>query len=261
MTPLRPLLEALFARDASGRGWVSALLAAAPSGRDRLGELVDQPGWLDTLLAVHGASGALACFEYPVTAPRALERWYIDHPDRLTWAGGIVGGDDGEGTAPADRLRRALVRDEPPGARARAQDRARELLGVRSALAREWWRFEEPAQLDCLLTTNRLVVTIAAPAAGLPPATPWFPPRSQLVRDLEAARQTAAGRRFATLLISDEIRVTDAELAASLPAAAPHLDAASRQELADGYLGTLTWAAAAAAVAAFLPGTGSGRVA
>ena len=150
--------------------------------------------------------------------------------------------------------------DDPPGARSRAQERARELLGARSALAREWWRFEAPATLDCVLITGRLVVTIVGKDNdGLSPTTPWYPQRTELVRALEAARQMATGRRYATLLLSDRPLAggTDEVLADSLPQAAPHLGDEERAELRGGYLGNLTWANAGAAVE--LPVRGSER--
>ena len=243
-TRVHPFFEALFARDPAGGSWLPRLLAVAPYGHSRLGELADAPGWLVTPLAVRGASGRLACFDYPVNPPRELLRWFIDHPDQLRWT------DSDAVSADAVRLRRALVLDEPPGGRFRAQERARELLMTRSALSREWWRFEEPATLDCVLITGRLVVTIVRKRAdGLCPTTPWYPPRTELVRALEAARQMAAGRRWGSLLLSDRPlpQGTDEAVAQSLPEAAPHLDEAERSELRQAYLGNLTWASACAA--------------
>jgi hypothetical protein len=244
-SPVQPFFEALFARDASGGSWLPQLLAAAPYGRSRLGELADAPGWLITPLAVRGASGRLACFDYPANPPRQLLRWFIDHPNRLRWV------EDDTASPGAARLRRALVLDDPPGAQVRAQERARELLGTRSALAREWWRFEEPTILDCVLITGRLVVTVVATSdEALRPTTGWYPPRTELVRALDAARQMAAGRRSASLVLSGRpvSGGSDEALARALPEAAPHLDDVERRELHEGYLGNLTWEAAAAAV-------------
>ncbi|HZE03644.1 MAG TPA: hypothetical protein VE127_00375 [Solirubrobacteraceae bacterium] len=243
---IEPFFENLFGGDASGSRWLPRLLDATPHGRAKLGELVDAPGWLATPLAVPGASGRLACFDYPAHPPRELLRWFIDHPNRLEWV------EDDSVSPEAVRLRRALVCDEPAGAQAKAQDRARELLRTRSALAREWWRFEEAGRLDCVLITNRLVVTVTSDRDGvLPPATPWYPVRTRLVRDLEAARQLAAERCWATLLLSQSPvpGASEAEVARSLPDAAPHLDDAGRRELQRAYLGALTWDEAAAAVA------------
>ena len=205
------------------------------------------PGWLQTQLAVRGASGRLACFEYPTAAPKRLLAWYIDHPDRLVWP------PDAEASLSAQtvRLRRVLIDDDPPSARARAQERAHDLLARSSGLTPAWWRFEELATLDCVLITERLVVTIQAErGAGQPPATPWYPQRSQLVRNLEAARHLADGKRFATLVLSQRPMpdAADEHLERSLSEAAPHLDELERRELHDGYLGNLTWGQACDAV-------------
>lgn len=242
---VQTFFDALFGRDPSGRRWLPALLAAAPHAEERLGELAEVPGWLDTALAVRGASGRRACFEHPGPVPRELLRWFIDHPERLTWP------EQAEQSEPTARLRRALLCDDPPGSQARAQDRARELLGARSALSREWWRFEDVTRLDCVLITPRLVVTVNGQGAGaLHPASAWYPPRPKLVRDLEAARQIAAERTWATVLLADAPvpGAEDDALARSLPEAAPHLDESGLRQLRIAYLGTVTWADAAAAV-------------
>ena len=244
-TRVRPFFEALFARDPSGGSWLPQLLGAAPQAQARLGELAGSPGWLVTPLAVRGANGRLACFDHPTYSSRQLLRWFIDHPDRLRWT-------DADGmSADAVRLRRALVLDEPAGSRSRAQDRARELLATRSGLTREWWRFEEPALLDCVLITPRIVITVTGKRdGGLRPSTPWYPERTDLVRNLEAARQIASERAWASLLISDRplAEGSDEAVARSLSQGAPHLDDEELGELGEAYIGNLTWEEAAAAM-------------
>jgi hypothetical protein len=246
LTGVEPFFTTLLRRDASGGSWLPALLAATPYG-ERLGELVEAPGWLQTQLAVAGASGRLACFEYPAAAPKRLLAWYIDHPERIVWPPGA------EATLSAEtvRLRRVLIDDDPPGARSRAQERAYDLLARSSGLTPAWWRFEELATLDCVLITERLVVTVQAPGrGGQRPATPWYPRRTQLVRNLEAARHLADGKRFASLVISHRPLpdAADEHLGRILPEAAPHLDELERRELHDAYLGNLTWGEACNAV-------------
>jgi hypothetical protein len=172
LTRVQLFFGALFSRDPSGRNWLPALLAATPNGRSVLGELVDAPGSLLSSLSVRGAGGRLACFEYPAAPPRELLEWFIEHPGELVWPPGA------ELSPETVRLRRALLCDDPPGARARAQARARELLATRSPFSREWWRFEGVTQLDCVLITDRLVVTVEgkrteplSPATDLVPST------------------------------------------------------------------------------------------
>jgi hypothetical protein len=251
LQPAHAFFGALLARDASGRSWLPALLAATPGGRRWLGRLVDDPGSLLMSLSTRTASGGLGCFEYPAAPPRELLEWFIDRPDRLVWP------ERAQLTAETVRLRRALLQDDPPGSRARAQDRARQLLATWSPLSPDWWRFEDMTTLDCVLMTDRLLVTVAT--EPLEPATEWYPPRSRLVRGLEAARQLAHGRRWASLAISER-RVAQAapeNVRQSLEQGAPHLDAQARADLGDAYLGNLTWVQARRAVGLPLTSPGS----
>jgi hypothetical protein len=251
-TRTQRLFGALLHRDASGRGWLSDLLRATPHGRERLGELADEPGWLVTPLAVPTADGRLGAFTYLAPPPRPLLTWFVEHPEQLVWP------QDAELTRETTMLRRALLRDDPPGSQAKAQDRARELIASRPPFSSAWWLFEGMATLDCVLVSNRLVVTIqtADDDAGAP-VTAWYPPRTRLVRALEAARQLAEpeGRRWATILVSERplAEAGDASLARTLGAATPHLTGEERTELAGSYLGNLTWEAAAEAVGPWLP--------
>ncbi len=235
--------EPLLRRNPSGSDWLPRLLAALPQAA-RLGELLDEPGSLHANLTVPGIEGRRPCFVYPVAPPDGLIAWYIENPERLRWPA------DAEGSPLARRLRRALLYDQPAGSRRRAQARARELAPVRSAFAEEWWRFEETFRPDCLLMSDRLVVTVVAVGSTLPAASDWYPQRSVLVRGLEAAWRLAGARRSGALLLSEEpvAEADDAAVRASLPAAAPHLRDGERAELAGGYLGNLTWDAAARAV-------------
>lgn len=237
------LFEPLLKRNPSGSEWLPRLLCATPH-HERLGGAAAEPGALHANFTVPGLEGRRACFMYPVAPPPGLVAWQIEHPDRLSWA-------EGESRSPEARvLRRALLRDEPPGARGRAQRRARELAPVRSAFAEEWWRFEETFRPDCLLMSDRIVVVVVAAGAELPAASPWYPPRSVLVRGLEAAWRLAGQRAWGALVLADVPlpEAEDAAVQASLPGAAPHLDASERAELAGGYLGHLTWERAAQAV-------------
>ncbi|HET9719285.1 MAG TPA: hypothetical protein VFP55_04330 [Solirubrobacteraceae bacterium] len=242
---VRSFFTPLLAQDPSGRQWLSPLLRAAPRALGRLGEeLLEQPGSLSMSLSVRGISGAMGAFEYPLAPASGLVSWLIEHPERLEWAGE-------EASLQAVRLRRALLFDDPPGSRARAQERARELMRSRSVLSQEWWRFEPLGTIECLLMTDRLVLTVITddedPCAAV---TPWYPHRTRLVRAIEAARELAAGRAWACLLLSGEPVELGEEVLGelALAAAAPHLAPAEQAELRSAYLGDLTWAAAAAAV-------------
>jgi len=253
-TPLHPLIESLFARDPGGRSWLPSLLGACQGARARLGEIVDDPGYLEVPLAVRAETGMLACFSYPAAPTRQLLGWYIDHPEALTRPAPVAG--SASASAETKLLRRTLLDDDPPGTRVRAQDRAHDLLRSSTPRLPTWWRFEEPGRLDCFLATERLVVSVTAPSdrGGLRPATPWYPQRSELVRDLEAARRLADGRAFVGVLIGGDAppaEVADeAAVAATVAAGAPHFDDAGRDDLRAGYLGHLSWAQLRAATGA-----------
>jgi len=243
--------DALLSRDGAGGSWLGPLLSAAPHGVARFGELAQRPGWLEAPVAVLTETGRRGAFEYPASPARDLLAWFIDHPERLTRP------TQERGRPETLRLRSALLDDEPAGVRARAQDRAHELLRASAPFTEAWWRFEEPHTADCLLMTDRLVVLIQERDAGSapPPATPWFPARTALVRDLEAAQRFANGGKAWGVLVlggADE-RPDAAGLAQEVAAGAPHLDATARAELAAGYLGALSWSQAAAATGAAAP--------
>jgi hypothetical protein len=241
-TRVERLFDALLARDGAGGSWLAPLLRAAPCGRARFGELADAPGWLEVTLAVHTQTGRRGAFEYPAAPSRRLLGWFIDHPDELQWSA------DPDATVETVRLRQALIDDTPAGARARAQDRAHDLVRRSAPLGRAWWRFEEARAVDCLLMTDRLVVVVRAREEVPEPATPWLPRRSGLVRDLEAARRFAdGGKPWGVLELGDEDGAPAGAVAAAVRAGAPHLDDAERAELSAAYLGTLSWETASVA--------------
>lgn len=240
------LFDALLTRDGAGGSWLGALLQATPYGVDRLGELASVPGWVEAPLAVRTETGRRGAFEYPAAPTRRLLRWYVDHGDELARPAGVA-----EASPEAARLRRALL-DDAPEIRARARDRARDQLDRATSLGPAWWRFEEARTADCVLMTDRLVVVVQGRDDGAPagPATPWFPRRSALVRDLEAARRLADGGKAYGVVVLAGTPVPDgapADVAAAVAAGAPQLDSAEQAELAGASLGDLSWERAAGA--------------
>jgi hypothetical protein len=240
---VQPFFERIFQ---GGGDWLSALLGAAPEAERVLGELVGSPGeMLPDLLALRSRGKASrACFEYEVLPDKSFLRWCVLHPEELTWPKGEAYGEE------TTRKRCALLYDKAPG-RAATQQEALRLIEENPPSARAWWRFEGSSWIDCVIMTDRLVVTVEGKRTEqLSATTDWYPKRSQLVRNLEAARQLSKGRTWATLLLSEEPVVGGQpdELAASLPDAAPHLDEEERARLAQAYLGNVTWEAACHAV-------------
>ena len=236
--------DALLTRDGAGGSWLAGLLGVAPRGRERLGELVDAPGWLEVLVAVHTETGRRGGFEYPSAPTRSLLRWYLDHPDELIW-------DDAEDASRETiRLRRVLIDDEPPGMRARAQERARDLMRSGASPGGAWWRFEGTRRAGCTLLTDRLALVVVDGDGDRVsrPATPWFPQRPALLRDLESTERLADGAKaWGVLVLCRDPAAEPVDVAAAVQAGTPHLDVAQRAELVDGYLGRCSWERAAAA--------------
>lgn len=243
LTRVQPFFERAFTRDVD---WLSALLRTAPAGRQALGGVVDRPGkMLSVLLGPHPkGKSSRACFEYQVLPDKAFLRWCVNHPDQLTWPPGQTYG------AETTRMRRALLFDETPG-REQAQQEALRLIDDLPASTRAWWRFEGSSWIDCVIATERLVITVEGKRTEpLSLATHWYPKRLQLVRNLEAARQLAKGRAWGTLLLSEQpvVGADPRELAAALDDAAPHLSEPERAELHHAYLGNVTWQQACEAI-------------
>lgn len=244
--------EPLLNRNPSGTDWLGPLLRATPDGEAALGaELIEHPGHLHADLTMPALERRRTCFHYPVAAPPELTEWFLEHPGRLSWPEQP----EPELSPESLALRRALLHDEPPGSREKAQHRARDLVSVRSVFAREWWRFEETFELDCLLTSDRLVLSFLGTGTELDPVSAWYPQRSKLHRALEAASRLAGDRAWGTVVLCDAPVPAAAEESAvrdSLPGAAPHLDVDGLDRLAAGYLGAITWASAQATVDAAL---------
>ncbi len=243
LTRVQPFFESAFAL---GNGWITDLLGAADHSRALLGDLVETPGEiLPPFLGPHPKDkAARSCFEYEVPPGEAFLRWCVQHPDELTWPPNQTYSEH------TTRMRRALLHDEAPG-RESAQRAALDAIDTQPATTRAWWRFEGSSWIDCVIATDRLVLTIEGKRTEpLSVATHWYPRRSQLVRNLEAAAQIAHGRAWATLLLSEvpAIGGQRSELAATLDDAAPHLEEPCRAALQHAYLGNLTWQAACDAI-------------
>ena len=76
------------------------------------------------------------------------------------------------------------------------------------------------------------------------PSTLWFEQRSQLWRNVEAAKELAGDKQFAVILVVE--READgttalANAASSLAGSYPHLDSVQRAELSSHLIGFVTW--------------------
>lgn len=244
LTRVRPFFSSLIKQDPHGGSWLGTLLRSTPHGPTIFGDALRDTGVLDATLTSQTSKGWLGCFEFGVPAPSSIVAWYIQNPTELQWPAGKSYSEE------TTRLRRALLFDDPPG-RVAAQRLAEAERQVRPSARAPWWRFEGTSMIDCVLMTERLVLTIEGKRTEpLSAATDWYPARSQLVRNLEAAKQLSHGRAWGSLLIS-EVKIAEGTgegLDAVLSASAPHLGDDERRELHRNYLGNLTWAEACRAV-------------
>lgn len=211
LTRVHPFFELALQRS----GWIGGLLLAAPAGRQVLGDVLDDPGDMDAkLLEAHPdpAKAPRRMFEFEVAPSKRFLRWLVRNPDELTWPEGQTY------SSTTKKWREALLQDKHAG-RPAAQDKALRPIEIESATTGGWWRFEGSSWIDAIISTDRLVVTVEGKRTEpLSSSTHWYKARSQLVRNLEAARDLADGRAWGCLLLSEnEIpQGTSEALAASL---------------------------------------------
>jgi hypothetical protein len=247
VTRVRPLFRRLFYSDEESDAWLARLLASAPQA-DRLPQdVLAHPGELDPALLKKRERGRSAglerAFEFPVPPPAAFLRYLLSHPDKLSWPlrrgkqqtyrssltmryrTALLFGSESERD---DAIRLGLERLERVGTR-----------GTRDEPA--WWLFEGYTKVDCCLSTERLVLFIEGKRTEtLSKWTDWYPTRNQLVRNLEAIGEVAAGRACRVLLIGEEgvPELDDSIYEQSLP----HLEPRQRSQVRGRYLGQTTWA-------------------
>jgi hypothetical protein len=196
----------------------------------------------DKVLKSKGVQGLYLerCFEYDLAPPADFLRWLINNPERLTWPNN---GRSKFGTS-TQRVREELLGMRGSDASLEAQRKALDKLNLvgPKASRRRWWAFEGFTSVDCYLETDKLVLVIEGKRLeNVSLKVQWYPIRNQLVRNLEATSQVAAGKNFAILVVGEQANddVDPRELAASLP----HLMPNQRDELWSHYLGHTTWKA------------------
>jgi len=235
-TRIRPFFEALVATDPTGVDWLPKLLALPGPQNAISDDLVRNPGRIVKIIFETETQR-----EQAVGPPEAFLRWLLQNPERMIWPGG-VGGNFSPVTR---RWRLALMgkaEDSDPDSRRRdaMTEGLRQLatVGARGSALR-WWAFEGSTKVDCYIDTERVRLYVEGKRTEpLSSATAWFPARNQFVRNLEAAREHAAGKNFACLLMSEApVTITSAQIADGLP----HFTPIERENLLQHYLGNVTW--------------------
>ena len=109
----------------------------------------------------------------------------------------------------------------------------------------KWWAFEGFTRADaCFETDECILLTEGKRTETVSPSTRWFASRNQLWRNVEVARDLAAGRAYGVILgveTPDSGTLALAQAAASRDNSFPHLGAMERDELDRHLLGFVVW--------------------
>ncbi len=250
---VRPIFQRLISRDTTGQSWLPSVLKLAACNQPYAWNLAKDMGTLlewvvarrsfvDEVLKSRGISkiNLEECFEHPLPPSADFLHWLIGNPDRMVWPNN---GRARFGNT-TQRFREELfgqrgTEDADWAKREATIELSR--LGPNNS-KRRWWAFEGFTSADCYFETDKLVLLIEGKRfENVSSAVQWYPNRNQLVRNMEATYQAAAGKRFAVLAVGEgAIEEVDLD---TLTASLPHLTTNQRDELWSHYLGSTTWMA------------------
>ena len=243
ITRVRPVFRQLLGKDPTGASWLSQVMQLSKS--TGLSETTrSEPGIVLPAVSekrryrdrVQGTIELERCFEFRVAPGRRFLRWLLENPDRMTWPASA------RHSATTQARREALFGRKGDSARKQVQACALQSLDRNGPekSERRWWAFEGFTEVDCCLQTDKLVLLVEGKRTeSLSKSIRWYSGRNQLHRNLEAARDLAAGREFGVFVIGEE-EIPETALGSSEDGL-PHLNSAERAELMYHYLGTLTW--------------------
>lgn len=253
ITRVWPVFDHLFDKDPTGASWFGDLLRmGSRAGKTDIASLVtgdlrpDLAKWGRPLpSAIRSAlrtSGAPMvpeirwAYEADSPPPAAFLRWLIENASSLSW--------------PRDPKTKALRRYGPTTQSKREELRNGNQFTRTDALnalaaaggpgsRRKWWAFEGFTSVDCTLETETVLVYIEGKRfEPVSRSTEWFPKRNQVVRNLEVAKERAAGREYYVLVCSESPPdVKDSDFTDGLP----HFSDAEIAELKRHYLGHVLW--------------------
>ena len=236
LTRVAPFFDALIKCDETGTKWLQRLLNAPEDGARTAPTACGGPleAW------------AWAPEERGLEPPKELLRWLIRHRDNRD--------DDAHlsnNPGKAD-LRRRLLAHDPT-----AIDEAMRLLEERGFVEHAWWVFEGRTYPDAFLQSPELVIVIEGKRteAEATRHTTWMPVRDQMLRHLDCAWEIRGSRRVFGFMIvegdeaGDPCAIPPAWSACAkeimdgpvLIESLPHRTNEQRGELADCFLGVVTW--------------------
>lgn len=245
LTRVQPVFDALRDQAADGHPWLRGLWEMAALTREAVA--VPPPAEMGTLPTSEMRSDRDArqgaVYQRAVAPPAAFLRWLLDNPQMMEVRDPS---NFGAKSADAQRWRGKLFSDDERLV-SEARDEGLRQFGKRLAQRgrRKWWAFEGFLRVDCCLSTEACVLFVEdRPTEPVPPSTLWFPSRSRVWRNVEAAKEFAGDRAFGVILAVDEEADGVAALAHAtntLAGSYPHLDGAPRADLARHFLGFVTW--------------------
>ena len=235
LTRVKPVFDALQARDSTGATWLPELwhLAAATRGE----QAAAPPTAFGTLLP-----GKV--YERTLPPSTAFLRWAIENPQLLTALPAPNYGATGE----LAMARRADLFGADQAKREEATRLALSELqrvGGGKGSGQQWWAFEGFTHADaCFETSECLVLIEGKRTEAVSSSTRWFAQRNQLWRNVEVAQELAGQRSFGVIVAVESTAEGEKairEALTGLESSYPHLDNDQRGELARHLLGSVVW--------------------
>lgn len=247
VSPAQAVFDPLLDKMPNGVPWLRELWDMAALTRP--GGVVAREGGLGQLIAAETprtrAERTGKIYGRTVAPPAAFLRWLLEHPDRMQVRDRET---FGAKSAVAQEWRRRLFSGDEALV-VEARDAGLELLGQRLAQRgrNKWWAFEGFTRVDCCLISSQCVLFVEAPRTEpAASSTLWFPDRSLLWRNVEAAKELAGVKQFGVILAvetEDEGAEALGDAASTLEKSCPHLEPDERAELSRHLLGFVAWPA------------------
>ena len=251
ITRVRPVFQALLARDKIGTQWLEQILDLAGKNKEYAALLADNPGridptllrkrnYIDPVMFDFGIKSIMLeeCFEKCLPPPEPFLRWLIKNPYRMRWPKADLSMIELESL----RLRERLFGQH--GEQAQDETIARALRNLDESGAAgskgKWWAFEGFTNFDFYIETETLILVVEGKRKeDIASSTRWFKGRNQIVRNLEVTREASGGKEYAVMLISES--TIDPVTAEDFENGLPHFKPEEREELYRHYLGNFEW--------------------
>jgi len=244
-TRVQPVFDELLDRWPAGDSWLGSMWDAARLTRP--GVALTRPSDLGTLVpseTLRDRAGRIGTvYERTVTPPAAFLRWLLMNPQALQVRDKTT---FGAKSAEAREWRAKLFSGDERLVREAQDEGVKQLEARLGARGRnKWWAFEGFSRIDCCLITDTTVVFVEGKGTeAVSPSTLWYQQRSQLWRNVEAAKEFAGRKQFAVMLAVENAADGIAALSEaerSISVSYPHLDADQHNELSRHLLGFVTW--------------------